>query len=75
MATDKTDMQQIASETYLDETEAIAYSGFGRRTLLRLRVDGTNKGRLPFYVVGKSIRYKRVEIDQFIEQHKVLTNL
>ena len=57
---------------WLSEMEAIDYTGFSRTKLVDLRLRGTETGgTLPFYQIGGTIRYKRSEIDKFMENHKV----
>ena len=61
----------ISDKTHLTEAEAVLYSGFSRRVLFEFRTKGSGKAKLPFSVIGGSIRYKKTDIDNFIEKHKV----
>lgn len=57
---------------YLSEKDVKEFCGFGRDLLRDLRTKGSNKGhKLPFYVINGRIRYKRTELVQFIDKHKI----
>lgn len=52
---------------YMNQKEAMNYLGFSSVYALYEMV---NNG-LPYYVVGKSKRYSKRAIDEFMDQHKV----
>jgi predicted transcriptional regulator of viral defense system len=61
----------MGEKKYLSEREASIYTGLHRNTLRVLRTEGSKKGRLNYYKVGKKILYVESEIDNFIKLHKV----
>lgn len=65
------DINAIQIKTWLSDKEAEAYTGLNRHVLRDYRNNGTPKGTLPFCRVGRFIRYKRTDIDHFLEQHSV----
>lgn len=67
---ENTNIDIIVKKPFLSEKELEVYTGFQRRFLLKLRTEGTNKGKLPFNVIGRSIIYDRAEVDKFIRRHK-----
>ncbi|CCK82915.1 Putative uncharacterized protein [Lactobacillus equicursoris 66c] len=52
---------------YMNQKEAMNYLGFSSVYALNEMI---NNG-LPYYVVGKSKRYSKRAIDEFMDQHKV----
>ena len=67
-----TQIELIHKKTWLTEKEAVQYTGFGADVLRKLRTEGTQKGTLPYSRLGNNIRYKRSDIDNFIEDHKIV---
>jgi excisionase family DNA binding protein len=54
----------------LTEQEAAEYLGMHTNTLLKMRKPGINKRPLPYVRInGKTIRYRKSEIDKFLEEH------
>lgn len=52
---------------WFDFAGAAAYCGITVRHLKRLK----GEGRIPFYKVGKPVRFRRQDLDQFIEACRV----
>ena len=65
------ELELIQKKTWLSVKEAVIYTGLHRNTLTELRKNGTQKGTLPYCRIGKVIRYKRTEIDDFFKSHTV----
>lgn len=67
----KTNIQVVCNlneKKWLNKDEAIAYMSFGSKdTLQKLR--DTNK--LPFAKLGRSIVYRRTDIDNLLEDHMI----
>lgn len=53
---------------YLNPRETSKEFGFSTSTLAKWRMDNTN---LPFSKMGKYIKYKRSDIESFLESNKV----
>ena len=58
-------------KTWLTEKEVSEYTGLHRHTIAKLRDKGTPQGiYLPASKLGRIYRYKREDVDEFLEQHK-----
>lgn len=73
-------MQQISSETpqrALSEKQAATYIGMSRSYLAQARMEGDRAKRTPappFIKIGKSVRYLREDLDQWLDaQYKRTT--
>lgn len=73
-------MQPISSETpqrALSEKQAANYIGMSRSYLAQARMEGARKNRTPappFIKIGKSVRYLREDLDQWLDaQYKRTT--
>ena len=66
----------VENANVLTETEAAAYIGVAAITLRRQRSEGPRENRLPlvpFVRVGRNIRYRKRDLDAFLERHLVGT--
>lgn len=54
--------------TYLTVAGVQRYLGFGNVDTQR---EWRDKGRLPFYIVGRQILYRKADIDKFVERHRI----
>lgn len=60
------DLETIQKKTWLREPEAVIYTGVSRSTLQRYR----NYNGLQFSKInGRTVMYKRSDIDNFFKQH------
>lgn len=58
-------------ETWLTEKEVSEYTGLHRSTIAKFRDKRTPQGNyLPASKLGRIYRYKRQDVDEFLEQHK-----
>ena len=62
------EQQNISQKEYLNPREVNQEFGFSTSTLAKWRMDNLN---IPFSKMGKYIRYKRSDIEAFIENNKV----
>lgn len=53
-------------KNYLTAAEAAAYLGRGASTLARERMTGEGA---PFVRVGRAVRYRRSDLDEFMSKH------
>ena len=60
--------QMEASKEWLNPRETSSEYGFSTSTLAKWRMDNLN---IPFSKMGKYIRYKRSDIEAFLESNKV----
>jgi hypothetical protein len=58
------------SERWIDEKETSEISG---RAIPTLRNDRSRGKGIPYYKVGRSVRYRYSDVIEFMEAHKVLT--
>lgn len=62
----------------LNETEAAKYIGMSRSFLSHDRMNGYRVGRTPgpeFLKLGKSIRYRKVDLDNWLLKHRTSRTL
>jgi predicted DNA-binding transcriptional regulator AlpA len=60
----------------LTEAQAAEYLGLSRATLRRSRMQGSRDKHCPtppFVRLGRAIRYRKVDLDKFLEAHLVGT--
>ena len=57
-------MEQRVQKEWLDYADAERYCGLSRVSLWRL----VKSGELPAYRVGRSVRFRRTELDNFFEE-------
>lgn len=63
------------NKTTLSEKEAAFYIGMSRSYLRQDRMNGIRKNRTPgpnFLKIGRTIRYLKVDLDEWLHQHKVV---
>jgi len=53
---------------WLDLNDAARYFQLSPETIRRW----TKSGRLPFYKIGRDYRYRKEDLDAFIERHKIM---
>jgi excisionase family DNA binding protein len=58
-------LQFIAQDGYLGKRAAASFVGLGLRTLEK------HKGEIPTYKIGKRVLYRRSELIQWVERHRV----
>jgi excisionase family DNA binding protein len=56
---------------WLTVAEVTRYLGFASVDTQR---EWRDSGRLPYYLIGRVILYKKAEVDKFIEQHRIGIN-
>lgn len=68
--------EELSNKTWLSIEDLEAYIGLTRGVQAKLRVNSPSRGMniseqitipIPFYKIGKAVLYKRIEIDQWIE--------
>ena len=65
-------IDDINKKNWLNQEEVEKYTGMTRKTIIKLREEGTTiGGRLPFSKVNGAVRYNRFKIDKFFEQHEL----
>jgi len=57
-----------AQHDYLDTRQAAGLTGIGAATLERWRVDGAGP---PYVKLGRLVKYRRQDLDEFMERHLV----
>lgn len=57
----------LTTKRWLNLQEAITYLGFGSKSLFQ---EWRETGRLTYYKPGRTILYKRTDLDKLMEQHK-----
>lgn len=62
-------MDELYKEKLLNETETAELLGVARQTLANNRFLGRG---LPYFKVGKAVRYKMTDIQSFLEAHRVV---
>jgi predicted DNA-binding transcriptional regulator AlpA len=62
-------MQNQKSQKWLTDHQVVEKTGIPRQTLANLRCQG--KGPI-FYKIGRSIRYKEQDIENYMESHRVI---
>jgi predicted DNA-binding transcriptional regulator AlpA len=66
------------SNAILTEKEAAIYIGMSRSFLGQDRMNGYREGRTPgpvFMKLGRSIRYRKEDLDTWLTQHRVVRSL
>jgi predicted DNA-binding transcriptional regulator AlpA len=58
------------TKRWLSPSELEMEYGFSKSTQSKMRMQSSNS-TIPFSKIGKYIRYSRVAIDKWLEQHKV----
>jgi excisionase family DNA binding protein len=58
----------ILDQRYLTDVEVARLTGLARATLIRHRYDRTG---IPFYKVGRAVRYKWEDVKAYIEKHRI----
>ena len=58
------------SPKYIDEQEVAGITG---RALSTLRNERFNRRGIPYYKVGRSVRYSLGDVIQFMEKHRIET--
>jgi len=59
---------KYSTSEYFDRLEAAAYLNLSANTLDRWRCQKLN---LPYHKIGGAIRYKKSDLDSYLEQHRV----
>lgn len=54
--------------TLLDQKQVAAYLGKSTKTLEKMRLDGSD---LPYAKIGRSVRYKAVDVLDYVERNTV----
>ncbi|WP_372649940.1 helix-turn-helix domain-containing protein [Draconibacterium sp.] len=68
----KIDVIAIQSKVWLNTEELIEYTGLSRSEIHRLRIKGTNcAGTIPYAKIGGKVRFRRTEVDKWMEKHTV----
>ncbi len=62
------EQQNISQKEWLNPREVSKEFGFSTSTLAKWRMNNLN---IPYHKIGKYIRYKRSDIESFIEDHKI----
>jgi hypothetical protein len=57
---------------YIDEQEVAGITG---RALSTLRNERFNRRGIPYYKVGRSVRYKLEDVIGFMEAHRIFTEI
>lgn len=68
--------QSDSGQRLLTEVETSRYIGMSRVYLRRARSEGNRDGRTPappYVRIGRSIRYDLLDLDSWIQAHKVLS--
>lgn len=69
-------MQTVGPEkNSFTDIEAAAYVGISVATLRRGRIEGQREGHCPtppFIRIGRLIRYLKKDLDQWLDQHRVV---
>lgn len=60
--------EQAAQPRYLNTRQASELTGIATVTLERWRVDGEGP---PYVKLGRLVKYRRADLDEFMEQHLV----
>jgi predicted site-specific integrase-resolvase len=69
-----TQLELIQKKAWLSQEEAIVYLGVSRKTIIKYRTEGTDKGiKLPASCLNNRWKYKRVDIDKFLLQHQQIS--
>lgn len=58
----------------LKNRQAAEYLGLSESSLRQDRMNGPRKGRMspiPFYRLGRAIRYRKAELDEWLKKHRV----
>lgn len=58
----------LLEKIWLSSQQLTEYLGFGNRATQQ---EWRDSGLLPYYKVGKNIVYKKSDVDDFIEKHRV----
>jgi hypothetical protein len=58
--------------SYIDEQEVAKITG---RALSTLRNERFNRRGIPYYKVGRSVRYKLEDVIGFMEAHRIFTEI
>jgi len=63
--------QQTLQKRWLSPSELEAEFGFSKSFQAKARM-GSNKSTLPFSKIGKFVKYDRMKIDAWLEEHAVV---
>lgn len=66
----KTNEQTILKKRWIDPSEFETVYGFSKSTQAKMRMS-SNGSNIPFSKIGKYIRYDRIAIDKWLEEHQV----
>jgi excisionase family DNA binding protein len=58
-------------ERYLTDIEVAQLTGLKRATLSRHRFD---RRGIPFYKIGRSVRYKWIDVKAYMDKHRIETD-
>ena len=61
-------VREVIDSPWLTVIEAQKYIGMGNSNTQQ---EWRDSGQLPFYVIKRTILYKKSEIDKFIEKHRI----
>ncbi len=59
---------EYSASEYFDRLETAAYLNLSAHTLDRWR---SEKSHLPYFKIGGAIRYKKSDLDEYLDQHRV----
>ena len=67
-----TELELIQKKVWLSQEEAIVYLGVSRKTIIKYRTEGTDKGiKLPGSCLNGRWKYKKELIDNFLLKHSI----
>lgn len=62
----------LEAKIWLTTNELVEYTRLSRTEINRLRIEGTNcAGPIPYVKIGDKVRFRRTEIDEWMEKHAV----
>lgn len=61
----------LLEKIWLNSSQLTEYIGFGNRATQQ---EWRDSGLLPYYRIGKNIVYKKSDVDDFMEKHKVMAS-
>lgn len=63
-------MNNLHSKRWLTPSDVEEEFGFSKSTQAKMRM-ASNSSNIPFSKIGKYIRYDRIELDKWLEDHKI----
>lgn len=64
------EVEKVVDKRWLDPSELEITYGFSKSTQAKMRMV-SNGSNIPFSKIGKYIRYDRIAIDKWLEEHQV----